>query len=65
MSEQVPSEDRAAIAEKVLAIVEKFVVDQRITCPEAISQCDRVIENAYGFIEDLCDVAGYKESDDE
>jgi hypothetical protein len=59
------SEDRAAVAEKVLAIVEKFVVDQRIHCPETIHQCDWVIENAYEFIEDLCEVAGYKEFDDE
>lgn len=55
---------RAETAEKVLQIVEKFVADQRISCVEAIHQTDRVIENAYQFIEDLVDVAGYHETDD-
>lgn len=65
MSEQVPSEDRAAKAEAVLALVEKFVKEQRISCHETIYQTDRVIENAYEFIEVLCNEAGYLESDDE
>lgn len=33
--------------------VKRFMVDNRITCEESISQCDRVIENAYEFIEEL------------
>lgn len=46
-------------AEAVLAIVDLFIGDNDITCPEAIYQSDRVIQNAYEFIESLCDVAGY------
>jgi hypothetical protein len=61
----VSNEQRAVKAEAVLALVEKFVVDQRITCAETISQSDRVIVAAYDFIEALCDVAGYKAEDGE
>lgn len=53
--------DRAAKAEQVLALVEKFIQDQEIECPETVYQTDRVIENAYEFIESLCEVADYKE----
>lgn len=45
--------------DKVLQICQRFVVDQKITCPECIYQSDRVIENAYQFIQELCDVVGY------
>lgn len=65
MTEQRTPDERVAKAERVLTIVEAFVRKQRITCAETISQTDRVIENAYDFIEDLCNVAGYlPESDD-
>lgn len=50
----------------LLTIVRAFVTRQTITCPETIYQTDRVIENAYEFIEELCDVAGYhRDPDDE
>lgn len=39
-----------------------FIEKQKITCPEAIYQSDRVIENAYEFIEGVCDIVGYLES---
>jgi hypothetical protein len=39
----------------------EFVESQRIGCPEIIYQTDWVIENAYEFIEDVCDIVGYKE----
>lgn len=42
-----------------------FITKQRITCPETIYQSDRVIENAYEFIEQICDVVGYAEYQDE
>lgn len=42
-----------------------FITKQRITCPETIYQSDRVIENAYEFIEQICDVVGYAEYKDE
>jgi hypothetical protein len=36
--------------------VEKFMIDNRVTCEETIHQCDRVIENAYEFMEDLFNI---------
>ena len=41
------------------AVCEKFILDQKISCAEIVYQTDRVIENAYEFIEDVCDVVGY------
>ena len=51
--------------DKLLQICEKFIKDQRIHCAETISQTDRVIENAYEFIQDICDLVGYMPLDDE
>jgi hypothetical protein len=50
--------------EALLALCRKFIKDQRITCPETIAQTDRVIVNAYDFIEGICDIVGYHEDDD-
>lgn len=38
---------------------ENFFKEQTISCPEAIAQTDRVIENAYDFIEGVGDIIGY------
>lgn len=48
-------------------LCKKFIEAQKISCPETIYQSDRVIENAYEFIEDICDIVGYikYEGDDE
>lgn len=46
-------------------IVEQFIADQRIYCPETIYQSDRVIINAYEFIEELCNVVGYLKDDED
>lgn len=43
----------------------KFIEEQGISCEETIHQCDWVIENAYGFIQDVCDIVGYVEDEDE
>lgn len=43
----------------------EFIETQNISCQETIHQTDRVIENAYGFIEAVCDIVGYKEYEDE
>jgi hypothetical protein len=43
----------------------EFVESQRISCAETIHQTDRVIENAYEFIEDVCDIVGYNGEDEE
>lgn len=43
----------------------KFIEENRISCPETIGQCDHVIENAYDFIERICDIVGYYEYKDD
>ena len=47
--------------ERLWEIVEKFIEDNHISCPEAIGQCDWVITNAYDLIEDICNIVGYYE----
>lgn len=43
--------------EKVLLErVTKFMIDNRVTCEEAVYQTDQVIENAYAFIADLFNI---------
>jgi len=51
-------------ARECLRLVDQFIKDNGITCAEAVTQSDRVIQNAYDFIESLCDVAGYVEQDE-
>lgn len=52
--------------DELTKIVEKFILDQQIHCEENIYQSDRVIINAYEFIQELCDVVGYlPEEEDE
>ncbi len=48
-------------------VCKKFVNDQEIGCAETIYQCDWVIENAYEFIQEVCEIVDYKpyEDDDE
>jgi hypothetical protein len=46
-------------------VCKKFVEDQEIGSPETVYQCDWVIENAYEFIADVCNVVGYKPYEDE
>lgn len=43
------------------SICERFIQEHKITCPETVWQTDRVIEDAYEFIEEICDVVGYHE----
>ena len=42
-----------------------FVEKQEISCADTIHQCGWVIEHAYEFIEDVCNVVGYVEYKDE
>lgn len=49
----------------LLAHCEKFIRDQQITCSEAVHQTDRVIENAYEFIEGVCEIVGYHQTEDD
>ena len=41
-----------------------FIEAQRISCAETVYQTDRVIENAYEFIEGVCERVGYYKGDD-
>ena len=47
------------------ALCLKFINEQKIGCPEDVSQSDHVIVNAYKFIEDICNIVGYAEYDNE
>lgn len=44
--------------------VEEFVEAQDIYCVESIYQTDHAIQNAYEFIERLCDIVGYKKDEE-
>jgi hypothetical protein len=50
---------------KLVMHCQKFIRDQRIDCPEVVHQTDRVIENAYEFIEGICDIVGYHRMEDD
>lgn len=56
-----PSEQKI----KLYDLCKKFVKDQTIWGPECVYQSDRVIENAYVFIAEICDVVGYEPLPDE
>jgi glutaminase len=57
--------EKAEKALKLYDIVEKFIEEQNIWSDECVYQSDRVIENAYAFIAELCDIVGYKPLEDE
>ncbi|PZR92053.1 MAG: hypothetical protein DI537_14605 [Stutzerimonas stutzeri] len=54
-----------AAKNRLWAHTKKFIKDQRISCPETVSQSDRVIVNAYDFIEGACDIVGYHQDEEE
>jgi hypothetical protein len=56
---------RSMRGERLHKIVENFIDKQDIYHAECIYQNDNVIENAYEFIEALCNVVGYKETEEE
>ena len=41
------------------ALCQKFIEDQSISCPETVYQMDHVIQNAYEFLEQICEIVGY------
>lgn len=49
---------------QLIELCQKFINDHGISCPETIYQSDRVIEDAYEFIEAICELVGYQEVDD-
>jgi hypothetical protein len=51
--------------QQLFELCKKFIEDQSIGCAETIYQTDWVIENAYEFIEDICDIVGYDNSEED
>lgn len=51
--------------DKLAQLCVEFIDNNNITCSEAIYQTDRVIENAYEFIDRICQIVGFKEIDEE
>ena len=54
---------REQMGKTALGIIERFIDDNGIGCAETIYQSDRVIQNAYEFIEELCELVGYYKED--
>ena len=52
------------MTDKLEQICRKFITDNKISCEEAIYQCDWVGENAYEFIQEICDCIGYMEDEE-
>ena len=50
--------------EAVMEIIRRFIDENDIWCAETICQTDRVMANAPEFIEELCNIVGYKEDND-
>lgn len=50
---------------KLYKLCIKFINDNEILAPECIYQNDHVIEKAYSFIENICDLIGYVDIDDD
>ena len=61
MNEEPSVKEMAALQNKCLS----FIESQQIFCGETIYQTDHVIESAYEFIEDVCDIVGYVEFEDD
>lgn len=51
------------MSKKLQKLCEEFIKKQKISCPETIYQTDHVIENAYEFIENICNIIGYYDDD--
>jgi len=54
-----------AVENKLEVEVIAFRDKHDISCPETIYQTDRVIVDAYEFIERLVEIVGYKEEEEE
>jgi hypothetical protein len=54
----------ASAKENLWQHCQKFIKDQRISCAETVHQTDRVIVNAYEFIEGVCEIVGYEKDED-
>lgn len=50
---------------KLEAAVTGFVDKLEISCGETVYQCDRVILGALEFIDELCEIVGYHEYEED
>jgi hypothetical protein len=50
---------------ELITLCKLFIDQNDISCSETIYQTDHVIENAYEFIEQVCDLVGYKKVENE
>jgi hypothetical protein len=50
---------------ELFLLCKNFVKDMQISCSETIYQSDKVIEEAYELIEQICEIVGYHEIQDE
>jgi hypothetical protein len=55
--------DKYRKTKDLISLCKKFIKDNKISCEECIHQTDWVIENAYEFIERICDIVGYYEEE--
>jgi hypothetical protein len=55
-------DDRSA---QLVALCQQFIADNEIGHAEVIYQNDLVIESAYTFIEDICNIVGYAQHNEE
>lgn len=53
------------LKDKLWEHCKSFVAAQSIYSSESVYQSDRVIENAYEFIEGVCDIVGYHEVEED
>lgn len=51
--------------EKLLKLCRTFIDDHNISCGEQIYDTDKISEDATTFIEDICDLVGYKPYEDD
>ncbi len=49
---------------RLLEVCEQFIIDNRISCPEAVME-DRVFENAPDLIGTIAEIVGYYEYPDD
>lgn len=56
-----PSEKKIKLYDLCL----KFINENDIYCDETVYQSDRVIQEAYDFIAEICEIVGYKEFEDD
>jgi hypothetical protein len=54
-----------SVQKDLFRVVVRFIEKNNIHCAETIYQSDHVIQNAYEFIEELCDIVGYTKTEDD